>query len=195
MSISSFYLVEIMERIQVKYLLTTEYGQEPQKATVDSAGYDLFAAHAKTILPGQSAMISLDLRWAVPKGFCGRILSRSSLITSHNVTVEGGLIDCDYRGIVNVIIFNHHSSKCFTVREGERLAQVVFMRRFDADFQKVEKVSELGITERQEGGFGSTGKTVIKKMRFEEEEDLEIKSEEAILTENDKVILHEKIEN
>ena len=69
------------------------------------------------------------------------------------------------------------------------------MRRFDADFQKVEKVSELGITERQEGGFGSTGKTVIKKMRFEEEEDLEIKSEEAILTENDKVILHEKIEN
>ena len=140
-------------------------------------------------------MISLDLRWAVPKGFCGRILSRSSLITNHNVTVEGGLIDCDYRGIVNVIIFNHHSSKCFTVREGERLAQVVFMRRFDADFQKVEKVSELGITERQEGGFGSTGKTVIKKMRFEEEEDLEIKSEEAILTENDKVILHEKIEN
>ena len=181
-----------MEKIQIKYLLESEYGQEPQKATSDSAGYDLFAAHAKTILPGQSAMISLDLRWAIPKGFCGRILSRSSLITNHNVTVEGGLINSDFRGIVNVIIMNHHSSKCFTVREGERLAQVVFVRRFDAEFQKVEKVSELGITERLEGGFGSTGKTVIKKMRFD---DVEIKAEEAILIENDKVMVHEKIEN
>ena len=192
MFISSFYLVEIMEKIDVKYLLESEYGQKPQKATADSAGYDLFSAHAKTILPGQSAMISLDLRWAIPKGFCGRILSRSSLITNHNVTVEGGLINSDFRGIVNVIIMNHHSSKCFTVREGERLAQVVFVRRFDAEFQKVEKVSELGITERLEGGFGSTGKTVIKKMRFD---DVEIKAEEAILIENDKVMVHEKIEN
>ena len=191
MLVSSFYLVEIMEKIQVKYLLESEYGQEPQKATAESAGYDLFAAHAKTILPGQSAMISLDLRWSIPQGFCGRVLSRSSLITNHNVTVEGGLIDADYRGIVNVIIMNHHSSKCFTVREGERSARVVFVRRFDAEFQKVEKVSELGITERQGGGFGSTGKTVIKKMKFD---DVEIKAEEAILVENDKVIIHEKVE-
>ena len=192
MFISSFYLVEIMEKIQIKYLLETEYGQEPQKATFDSAGYDLFAAHAKTILPGQSAMISLDLRWAIPKGFCGRVLSRSSLITNYNVTVEGGLIDSDFRGIINVIIMNHHSSKCFTVREGERLAQVVFIRRFDAEFKKVNHLDDLGITERQEGGFGSTGKTVIKKMKFD---DVEISSEEAILIENDKVIAHEKVEN
>ena len=112
MFVSSFYLVEIMEKIQIKYFLESEYEQEPQKATSDSAGYDLFAAHAKTILPGQSATIALDLRWSIPKGFCGRILSRSSLMTNHNVTVEGGLIDSDFRGIVKVIIMNHHSSKC-----------------------------------------------------------------------------------
>ena len=192
MFISSFYLMEIMEKIQVKYLLESEYGQEPQKATSESAGYNLFAAHAKTILPAQSAMIFLDLRWAIPKGFCGRILSRSLLITNYNVTVEGGLIDSDFRRIVNVIIMNHHSSKCFTVREGEKLAQVVFMHRFDAEFQKVDQLDDLGITERQEGGFGSTGKTIIKKMKFD---DAEIKSEEAILIKNDKVIVHEKVEN
>lgn len=123
MSISSFYLVEIMERIQVKYLLTTEYGQEPQKATVDSAGYDLFAAHAKTILPGQSATISLDLRWSIPKGFCGRILSRSSLMTNHNVTVEGGLIDSDFRGIVKVIIMIIHQS----VERGRKISSSCFL--------------------------------------------------------------------
>ena len=78
------------------------------------------------------------------------------------------------------------------LREGERLAQVVFLRRFDAEFQKVDYLDDLGITERQEGGFGSTGKTIIQKMKFD---DVEIKSEEAILIENDKVIVHEKVEN
>ena len=58
---------------------------------------------------------------------------------------------------------NHHSSKCFTVRQGERLPQVVFIRRFDAHFEKVSKIYELALTERNEGGFGSAGKTVIKK--------------------------------
>ena len=53
----------------------------------------------------------------------------------------------------------------------------------------------MGETERQEGGFGSTGKTVIKKMRFEDVEP-EIKLEEAISVENDiKVIAHEKIDH
>lgn len=66
------------------------------------------------------------------------------------------------------------------------------MHRFDAEFQKVDQLDDLGITERQEGGFGSTGKTIIKKMKFD---DAEIKSEEAILIKNDKVIVHEKVEN
>lgn len=66
------------------------------------------------------------------------------------------------------------------------------MHRFDAEFQKVDQFDDLGITERQEGGFGSTGKTIIKKMKFD---DAEIKSEEAILIKNDKVIVHEKVEN
>ena len=182
-----------MEKVHVKYFLETKYAKVPHKATEESAGYDLFAAHSKTILPGECVKLSLDLRWAIPTGFCGRILSRSSLITEHNVTVEGGLIDSDFRGIVNVIMFNHHQSKRFTVNEGERIAQAVFLRRFDAEFVAVNRVSKLGETDRQEGGFGSTGKTVIKKMRFEDAEP-EIKCEEAGLVENDtKVIVHEKI--
>lgn len=184
-----------MEKVHVKYFLETEYGQEPQKATEEPAGYDLFAAHSKTILPGECAKISLDLRWAIPTGFCGRILSWPSLITEHSVTVEGGLIDSDFRGIVNVILFNHHPSKCYTIKEGERIAQAVFLRRFDAEFVAVNRVNKLGETDRQEGGFGSIGKTVIKKMRFEDAEP-EIKVEEAILVENDtKVIVHEKIDH
>ena len=185
-----------MEKIEIKYFQPTEFGRKPIKATEESAGYDLFASHAKTILPGQCAKVSLDLHWAIPTGFCGRVIGRSSLVTENSVTVEGGLIDSDFRGLVNVILLNH-SSKCFTIKEGERIAQVVFMRKFDANFVEVNSLEKLGQTERQEGGFGSTGKTVIKKIRLEPESDQEIleatiTSEEAILMENKKVIIHEK---
>ena len=183
-----------MEKIQVKYFLESDFGQEPKQGTSELSGYDLFAAEAKTILPHQSAVVCLDLRWAIPKGFCGRVLSRSLLIRDYNITVEGGLIDPDFRGIINVILMNH-SSKPFTVRTGERLAQVVFKQRFDVDFVKVSQIDELGLTERNEGGFGSTGKTVIKKMRLDQSEDCEITSVEAILTENDKLIVHELKKN
>ena len=185
-----------MEKIEIKYCKFSEFGRVPGKGTKDSAGYDLFASHAQTILPGKSEKISLDLFWAIPTGFCGRIIGRSSLALIDSVTVEGGLIDSDFRGVVEVILFNH-SHKPFTVKEGERIAQVVFMRKFDADFIEVESIDELGKTERQAGGFGSTGKTVIKKIKLEEEnknEELSITCEEGIIKKNNETILHEKVD-
>ena len=184
-----------MEKIEIKYFKSSEFAKVPVKATNFSAGYDLFASHAKTILPGQSVKISLDLHWAIPTGFCGRIISRSSLVLIDRVTIEGGLIDSDYRGIVQAILFNH-STKAFTVKEGERIAQVVFMRKFDANFIEANSLEELGSTERQQGGFGSTGKTVIKKLKLDEvkeEEDLAITCEEGIIEKDQETILHEKI--
>ena len=185
-----------MEKIEVKYVKFSEYGKVPAKATNDSAGYDLFASHAKTILPGRSAKISLDLHWAIPTGFCGRIIGRSSLVLLDSVTVEGGLIDSDFRGVVQAILFNH-SQRAFTVKEGERIAQVVFMRKFDATFTEVDSIEKLGETDRQQGGFGSTGKTVIKKLKLDDteeetEEELAITCEEGIIVKDNETILHEK---
>ena len=131
-----------------------------------------------------------------PKGFCGRIFARSSLIRESNVTVEAGLIDVDHRGLIYVLLFNH-SEKAFTVRTGERIAQVAFLEKFDANFEKVSKKEELGVTKRGSGGFGSTGITVIKKIKLPEEEkkdDLKITAKENVISVNDKVILREKIE-
>ena len=186
-----------MEKIEIKYFKHTEFGRVPVKVTEDSAGYDLFASHSKTVLPGQSEKISLDLHWAIPTGFCGRIIGRSSLVSTDSVTVEGGLIDSDFRGIVQAILFNH-SRKCFTVKEGERIAQVVFIRKFDADFREVDSLEKLGKTERQEGGFGSTGKTVIKKLILDPEsgqdrKELSIICEEGIIEKDNEILLHEKV--
>ena len=156
-------------------------------------------AEAKTILPGKNDLVSLDLRWAIPKGFCGRIFPRSSIIKDNNVTVEAGLIDADYRGLVYVLLFNH-SEKVFTVRTGDRIAQAVFFEKFDVRFEKVSKQEELGATKRGSGGFGSTGITIIKRMKVSEDEqpeedDLAVTAEEGIIRVNDDVILHEKVDN
>ena len=100
--------------VNVKYFAETVFAKEPQKGTEESAGYDLYVVKAKTIKPGKNDLVSLDFRWVTPKGFCGRILPHSSLIKDNNVTVEVGLIDADYRGLIYVLLFNH-SEKVFTV--------------------------------------------------------------------------------
>ena len=105
--------------VNAKYFTKTVFAKEQQKATEESAGYDLYAAKAKTILAGKNDLVYLDLRWAIPKGFCGRIFPCCSLIKENNVTVEAGLIDADYRGLVYVILVNH-SEKVFTVRTGKK---------------------------------------------------------------------------
>ena len=105
--------------------------------------------------------------------------------------MDAGLIDADYCGIVEMLIVNH-SEAAFTVLVGDRVTQIVFVKRIDADFQKVEK-KDLSKTKRGEGGFGSTGISVIKKSKIED--DLEITSEEAIMEVNDKITLVEKVTN
>ena len=183
--------------VNVKYFAKTVFAKEPQKATEESAGYDLYATEAKTVLPGKNDLVSLDLHWAIPKGFYGRIFPRSSIIKDNNVTVEAGLIDADYRGLVYVLLFNH-SEKVFTVRTGDRIAQAVFFEKFDVRFEKVSKQEDLGKTKRGSGGFGSTDITIIKKIKVTEqfeEDDLAVTAEEGMISVNDEVILHEKVDN
>ena len=181
----------------VKYFQESEFAKEPIQATDGAAGYDLFEAEAKTILPHSSESVCLDLRWAIPKGFFGKVFPRSSMIKNYNVTVDAGLIDSYYRGLVYVLFVNH-SEQTFTIRTDDRLVQAVFLEKFDVKFEKVNNIEQLGKTKRENGGFGSTGITVIKKMKPNEEEeneetDTEITSEEAIMSTDKKVIIKEKI--
>ena len=75
----------------------------PYKTTPDTAGYDLYAAEDKDISPGSNAIVSLDLRIAIPKGFFGKIFSRFGLYLNHKITAEAGVIDSAYRGVVNAL--------------------------------------------------------------------------------------------
>ena len=126
------------------------------KVTSGSAAFDLYAAEKKNILPKSAGVVSIDLRMMIPKGFYGKIFSRSRLFLNNLITAECGVIDSDYRGIVCVCLFNN-PDKMFTVKVGQRIAQIVFMERFNAKFEMVQSPNDLQMSERNEGGFGSTG--------------------------------------
>ena len=113
--------------------------------------------------------------------------------------MDAGLIDSDYRDLIYVLLPNH-SKKVFTIRTGDRIAQVVFLEKFDVQFMNVNKKEDLGNTKTVNGGFRPTGVTVIKKKKLSEEisesepeTDVEIISEEAIMSVDNKVIIKEKI--
>ena len=114
----------------------------PFKVSSGSASYNLYSTKEKNILPKSCELVSLDLRWAIPQGFYGKIFSCSGLLLNHLVTAEGGVIDSDYRGIVKVILFNH-SDQIFSVKMRLRIAQVVFMEKIDVRFEMVQSRKNL----------------------------------------------------
>ena len=129
-------------------------------------------------MPKSSASISLSMIWSIPSGFYGKLFTRSGIFKEHLVTFESGVIDSDYRGEVSALLFNHHPEKTFTAREGDRIAQVVFMETFTVNFQRVTDKHFLGITKCGSDGFGSTGLSVTKKKKLLELASKQVSSDE-----------------
>ena len=141
---------------KLPYYLESDECKVLYKATSEAAGFDLYAAEDKEILPKTNDIVSFDLRIAIPKGFFGKFFSRYWLFLNHKVTAEAGVIDPGFRGIVQVLLFNH-SGKIFYVKKGDRIAQIVLLEKFDVKFEMVQSVDLLPKSERNENGFGSTG--------------------------------------
>lgn len=128
----------------------------PYRASAGASGYDLRAKLGSdiTLCPGASHLVSTNLRFEIPKGFEAQIRSRSGLATKGVVVLNSpGTIDSDYRGVVMVQLFNHGRNN-FTIKNGERIAQLVFARTFEAEFVMV---ASLDTTQRNTKGYGSTG--------------------------------------
>ena len=140
-----FLFEKMSKHITIKYYTESEFAEE---------SYDLFAAETKTFLPKSVGTLSLDLRWTMPTGFYGKLFPRSGILKEHFVSIDAGVIDSDFRGIIQVLILNHHPEKTFTVRTEDRVAQVVFMEKFNANFRRVSDQHLLGKTKRGNNGFG-----------------------------------------
>ena len=129
----------------------------PQYATAGSAGMDLRADIDEPIVLRhlERRLIPTGLFIALPEGYEAQVRPRSGLALKHGLTVLNapGTIDADYRGEVGVVLVNL-SQEDFTIRAGERIAQMVIARCEQAQFCVVETLDE---TERGAGGYGHTG--------------------------------------
>jgi dUTP pyrophosphatase len=130
----------------------------PAYETKASAGMDLRADLTEDIVlkPLERTLIPTGLRIELPIGYEAQVRPRSGLSAKHGITVlnSPGTIDADYRGEIKVILINL-SNEDFTIKHGERIAQMVIAKHETALFTEVSEVSQ---TERGEGGFGHTGK-------------------------------------
>lgn len=127
----------------------------PEYQTSGAAACDLKSTDEVIIPPGSRVTIGTGLKLEIPNGYCGFVCSRSGLAAKYGIQVLNapGIIDFDYRGEIKVILYNSGKQE-FSIKRGDRIAQLLFTPIFQAIFQKSDKVSN---TDRGEGGFGSTG--------------------------------------
>ena len=131
----------------------------PRQQTSGAAGVDLAAALAEgetlELAPGRRAIVPTGLRIALPEGYEAQVRPRSGVAANHGVTVlnSPGTVDADYRGEIKVILINHGEAP-FSIRRGDRIAQLVVAPVSAVVFSETERLDE---TERGAGGHGSTG--------------------------------------
>jgi dUTP pyrophosphatase len=132
----------------------------PAYQSAHAAGLDLLAAVPQetpmVLAPGKYALVPTALTIALPPGYEAQVRPRSGLAAKHGVTVlnSPGTVDADYRGEIGVLLINH-SDAPFTIRRGERVAQMVIAAVVRAELIPATSLSE---TDRGSGGFGSTGR-------------------------------------
>ena len=143
----------------MKVLVINKSNNElPTYETIGSAGLDIraFIEESITLKPLERKLIKTGLFLEIPVGYEAQVRPRSGFALKNGVTVlnSPGTIDADYRGEVGVILINL-SQENVEIHSGDRIAQLVFAKVEQAEWNEVETLSE---TERGAGGFGSTGK-------------------------------------
>ena len=182
------------DKLTIKHFLENDFAKEHYQASEGTPGYDLIAAET----------------------FFGKIFPRSGLIKNHCVSCDAGVIDSDYRGGISVIMVNNHPEETFTIRAGGRIAQIVYIKKYNVTFEKVsdrmaqivymkkynvtfEKVSDpimLGKTKRAVDGFGSTGINITKKSKqsFEDSDSSRDSDKTVILNVTKSVVVDDQLE-
>ena len=129
----------------------SEESEIPKKAITSSAAYDFTGKTA--VIPAHGvAAVTLNVRVAIPATHFLLLLSRSSLAMK-GVTTLAGVVDSDYQGPVIALLANS-TDKDFIIKEGQRVCQGMFVRKYEAQFNKQH---ELTHTDHGDDGFGSSG--------------------------------------
>ena len=131
----------------------------PAYATDGSAALDLFSLHPFTLRANEPMLVDTGVSMAIPEGYYGQIMGRSGYALKHQVSVHPGVIDCDYRGHVKVLMTKQSLGMSsvgnqLEFAQHDRIAQLLIL-----PVARVAPVAvaELPATVRGAGGFGSTG--------------------------------------
>lgn len=130
----------------------------PTYGSAGAAGADLYACletPEQTVGKGETRLIGTGIKMAIPEGYVGLVYARSGLASKRGLAPANkvGVIDSDYRGEILVALYNQ-SGEAQTVRNGERIAQIVIAPFLKAEFEPSDSLDD---TARGAGGFGSTG--------------------------------------
>ena len=130
----------------------------PFYATKGSAGMDVYSNEEIVLSSLSTTIIKTGLFVKIPEGYEIQVRPRSGLSAKSSLRIANspGTIDSDYLGEVGIIVDNTSQTFSYTVKKGERIAQLVLKKVEQIEWEEVEEFSE--ITERNTGGFGSTGK-------------------------------------
>jgi dUTP pyrophosphatase len=129
----------------------------PAYAKPGDAGADLCSRIDYVLEPGERALIPTGISIALPSGYVALVHPRSGLAIKHGISMVNtpGTVDAAFRGELQIILINHDLREAFTIKKGDRIAQLVIQKVERADFVEVDS---LPGTHRADGGFGSTGK-------------------------------------
>jgi dUTP pyrophosphatase len=145
--------------IKIKRLDETTDLPLPSYESDGSSGMDIRASVKEPVLlnPGEIRLIPTGLAVSVPQGYEAQMRPRSGLALKHGIGMVNspGTIDSDYRGEIGIIVINW-GQRPFTIRRGDRIAQMIITKVYQADIMEVGVLDSTG---RGEGGFGHSGVT------------------------------------
>ena len=143
--------------MRVPVLLLDEDLPVPRYAHPGDAALDLLAAEDVSLRPGQRFLIRTGVAVAIPEGYAGFVHARSGRAAQEGLAVANapGVIDSGYRGEIRVVAVNLDPSAPIHIKRGEKVAQLVVQ---SVERVELEAVSELPLSERGGGGFGSSGR-------------------------------------
>ena len=145
-----------MDTLKVK-IINRSGNELPAYETTESAGMDVRACldAPVTLQPLERALIPTGLRVQLPRGYEMQMRPRSGLALHHGISLANtpGTVDADFRGEIQVILINL-SNEPFTVKDGDRICQMVIAPYTRVHWDTVERIDN---TERGDGGFGHTG--------------------------------------
>lgn len=136
-------------------------GYVPKKGSEGASGYDLCSVSDYELHYNSPILVSTGLFLEIPSGYEGQVRSRSGLASKGVFVLNSpGTIDSDYRGEVKVLLVSLNDTLSdYQIKAGDRIAQLVFCK---LPLITLCPTKDLGITKRQDGGFGSTGIGSIK---------------------------------